>query len=166
MKKMLALVTALMFTGCASFGTVSVPKGIVTVESRIEMLKKFTAQDAQTALDHATAAQDKPAVQCLNYLVPKIKALAVAGETPAGTVQVPGALTVTEDVRIAIHSNTAQDGFLADLDLNCAALRTSIEMDIARGAVLAAGASTGAGAVPAVLQTNALLLKLLAPQGL
>lgn len=154
---MKAFLLGLVFlTGCASTG----------LHDRLDTLKEFSSTDARKALTIMTLGGDKPGVQCFTYLVAKIDALQVP-QIALPDDGPPGLLEVFARVRVAIHGqNTGQD-FLTDLDLHCAALRTSIEIDVAKGAVMGAkiAGSGGATAPSAIAKVMPMLLRLLRPAG-
>lgn len=145
------LVLALLLSGCASTG----------LADRLAALKEFTASDAKAALAIATKGGDKPAMQCLPYIITKVESLEALQPKDGGAL--PGLLSEFETLRVAIHGSSLGEDFFADLDLYCAALRTSVEIDVAKGAVLGASvAGSGGASAPSVMaKVTPILLRLL-----
>lgn len=140
-------------------GCASVPGSQDTVAA----LRAFAVRDLSTARDIAVAGGDKAGAQCLTYLAAKAEALAAA-PAPAGPppdLSLP--ISDLERLRVAIHAPSVGASFLEDLDLHCAALRTSIEIDLVKGAMVGASiaGSGGATAPAAGLKAIPVLLRLL-----
>ena len=152
--RLLGLILSVGVAGCASDG----------LADRLAALKEFTVADATTALEIATKGQDKAAMQCYPFILTKLVALEALQPRPLVPGQLPGLLTEFETVRVAIHGPHALgEEFFADLDLHCAALRTSVEIDVAKGALLASSvAGSGGAAAPGVaIKVLPILLRLL-----
>jgi hypothetical protein len=143
-------------TACATAGG--------TMADRLAALQEFTVADGQAALAVAVKGGDKAGAQCLSYLVPKIAAIQQPAAPPT---EWPGLLTQFETVRVAIHGQDTGPALLEEIDLNCAALRTSIEIDVAKGALLGASVagSGGATAPGAIAKILPILMRLLRPGG-
>ncbi len=151
---------AFLLVGCAT------ASGSTPAE-RLAALKEFTADDAAHALAILTAGGDAAGVQCFSYLVLKIEALQAEVKLPTPPTKPPGLLTTFATVRVAIHGKDTGPDQLAELDLHCAALRTSLEIDAAKGAMLGASlaASGGADAPAALGKVMPMLMRLLKGAG-
>lgn len=160
LKAVLLLLALVSLTACTSL-----PK---PMQDKVAALAAFETKDLTTARDIAIAGQDKAGAQCLTYLAAKSAALQTSAANPPAPPDLSLPISDLERIRVAIHMPSVGSSFLEDLDLNCAALRTSIEIDAAKGALLGAGiaASGGATAPAAIAKILPMLMNLLTPAGL
>jgi hypothetical protein len=150
---------ALGVTGCATPGA---PTGPLTFRGDpVAALERFTVLDLEAAIRLAVAGEDDAAKLCYEYVLGEVRLLHARRAAGAPTSPVAGPVSVVQQFRNGIHGPTTSTSrsLLGKLDLHCAAYRTSVEIDLVRGAMLGAAVAGGdvAGLLPA-LKTMAPLL--------
>lgn len=130
---------------------------------RLAALSAFTVTDLSMATSILSDGGDKAGAMCLGYLTEKATALAAQPVAPPPDLNMP--ISDLARIRVAIHSKSIGPSFFEDLDYHCAALRTSLEIDAAKGAMLLSGivASGGASAPDAAMKALPVLLRLIRP---
>lgn len=135
----------------------------VSVHERVAMLATFEVADLSKATGILADGGDKAGSMCLGYLTDKATTLAAQPAPPPPEPNMP--ISDLARIRVAIHAKSSGPSFFDDLDFHCAALRTSLEIDAAKGAMVVSGivASGGASAPDAAMKALPVLLRLIRP---
>lgn len=137
---------AFAFTGCAGLNA-SLKDAYAQRANPMEALATFSITDLEAAVKLAEAGQDDAALMCYSFVLDEVKAFQARPKAPAGG-DTSGPISTIQKFRNGLHgaqSSTSQS-FMGKLDLHCAAYRTSVEIDIAKGAALAGSVAASGGA--------------------
>ena len=151
---LLLLLPALLLTGCA---TTAAGRSARHAD-HVAALRAFTVADLSAAITLATDGQDDAALLCYQFVLAEVKKAQMYAPGPLGG-DTPGPISVIQKFRNGLHGPAPSTSrtFFGRLDLHCASFRTSVEIDLVRGAL--AGASVAGGNVGALLPA----LRALAP---
>lgn len=133
------LALCLFLTGCASLTG--------SVDERPDpgdTLRALAIQDLGQALVLARQGEDDAAVMCYTFLLDQAMAAQAGPSVPFGS-DTAGPISVIQKFRNGLHGpRTSQSrSFFGRLDLHCAAYRTSVEIDLVKGALAGAAAAGG-----------------------
>ena len=146
---------ALLLTGCGAF----MEAGVMRPDPR-EALRAFAVSDLREAVALAIEGEDDAALMCYQFLLEQVQALQAR---PAAGVRLDsaGPISSIQRFRNGLHGPQASQSrsFFGRLDLHCAAYRTSVEIDLVKGAL--AGAAAAGGNVGALRPALKALLPLL-----
>jgi hypothetical protein len=151
-----AALAALLLAGCATGGGPA-PR-VAPARDHAAALRAFTVMDLEAAVKLAVAGQDDAALMCYQFVLEEVRKAQAATRAAVGS-DTPGPVSVIQKFRNGLHgpAESTSRTFFGRLDLHCASYRTSVEIDLLRGAMM--GAAVAGGDVAALLPA----LKALAP---